>query len=493
MPPPLAMTQGPTIKLLFLDDRHIDQAQGLVRRFGQPEPCKANPIIRADRPWERDAAFVDTGLVFYDEADQLFKAWYQGGACYGPNDQSNMCYATSVDGIEWNKPDLGVVKYEGNTRNNIVLMADCMMHDPAVILDHADPDPARRYKAIWWGGRCDPAGRDGWQLGHAVGFSPDGIHWAEHPNNPVWPADAEVAIPFDIERRKGPLMMFCSADGHGMRVVARTQSEDWVNWDLPPELVFGSTDDDPPGTEMGGLAAIDYFGTPIGLLWVIHNLPEFETDQWQNIVQRNIRQGYLGPPITMNKARCRLIFTELVTANNTHDWRRIQHKPFLALGGAGSWDECLSLGGRPIVVRDQIYIYYTGMGRTMQTPGVQEPQIVGQWNIETGLATLRLDGWAYLETQESSATLLTCPFELKDTQLRINADATNGRISGEILDEQGHPIPGYERVASHLVTGDQLRATLRWKGKQDLAELRGRTLRLRLELEDASLFSVQIA
>ena len=133
-----------------------------------------------------------------------------------------------------------------------------MMHDPAPIKDDADSNPERRFKAIWWGGKkCDEA-VSGWQLGHCIGFSPDGIHWKEHPDNPIWKGDAEVAIPFDIVRKEGKHVMYNSQDGHGMRVVARTESDDFINWDLPSQLVFKSDDEDPPGTEMGGLCAISY-------------------------------------------------------------------------------------------------------------------------------------------------------------------------------------------------------------------------------------------
>ena len=129
-------------KHLFIDDRFVAEKSGLTRRFHQARKCERNPVIRADRPWEKDAAFIDSAMVVYDEAAGRFRAWYQGGACYGPDDGSNMCYATSADGIDWHKPSLGIVDFEGSTDNNIVLAATCMMHDPAPIIDPADPDPA---------------------------------------------------------------------------------------------------------------------------------------------------------------------------------------------------------------------------------------------------------------------------------------------------------------------------------------------------------------
>jgi len=116
-------------KILFIDDSFVHHVSNLTSTFTEPKKCTNNPVIRADQPWEKDAAFVDSGLVLYDEKEKLFKAWYQGGACYGPDDNSNMCYATSQDGVVWTKPSLGLVDFEGSKDNNIVLMAECMMHD----------------------------------------------------------------------------------------------------------------------------------------------------------------------------------------------------------------------------------------------------------------------------------------------------------------------------------------------------------------------------
>jgi len=477
-------------KELFLDDRFIAEMSGLSRRFGKPRVYAENPVIRADQPWEKDAAFVDSGLVIYDEQEDLFKAWYQGGACYGPEDGSIMCYATSKDGINWDKPSLGVVEFEDSKDNNIVLRAQCMMHDPAPIIDYADPDPNRRYKAIWWGGRKDESQKDGWLLGHCVGFSPDGIHWAEHRDNPVWPGDGEVAVPFDIERCEGRLIMYNSIEGYGMRVVGQTESDDFVHWELPPKLTFKSDEQDPPGTEMAGLCAIDYFGNYIGMLYVIHNLGGITATEWKEIVEQNIKQGFFGPPITMNAVRCRTIHTELVASLDGIDWQRIQREPFWDLGGEGRWDEVISLAGRPIVARDKIWIYYTGQGRVAQTPGVSKPEKIGKWNVDTGLATLRLDGFASLDAVGEEGRLVTKEFELAGNNLLVNTDAGKGSVVVEVLDKNGNEIPGYTREQAKAISGDVLRAPASWNGKENLQELLGQKIKLRVYMKDTRLYSL---
>jgi len=479
-------------KMLFLDDRFIEEMSGLTRRFHQPVKCARNPVIRADRSWEGQAAFVDTGLVIYDQRERLFKAWYQGGACYGPDDGSNMCYATSSDGIQWDKPSLGQVEFEGSRDNNIVLMARCMMHDPAPVIDRLDGDGRRRFKAVWWGGREDGSQKDGWLLGHCVGFSPDGICWNEHPDNPVWPGDGEVAVPFGLERQTGRFLMYSSADGYGMRVTGRSESDDFVHWDLPPDLVFRSDDLDPPGTEIGGLCGIDYDGVILGMLWVIRNLPPFTAEQWQEIVDRNIRQGFLGPPIALNATRCRIMHTELAASVDGVGWRRVCRQPFIPYGPQGSWDECIALAARPLVANDRIYIYYTGQGRTVETPDCRKPQPIADWPVETGLATLRLDGFASLDAGAASGAVMTKDFRLGVTALFINVDASGGSVRVEVLDRRGRPIPGFTADQAAPITGDQLRAKVAWASGVDVRGLCGRRVKVRLLLENARLYSISV-
>ncbi len=487
-----AHKQEQQTKLLFIDDRFIEEQSGLRRCFHQAVKCDRNPIIRAEEPWEKDAAFIDSGLAIYDKEAELFKAWYQGGGCYGPEDGSNMCYATSRDGVDWDKPSLGQVEHEGSKDNNIVLLANCMMHDPAVIIDHIDSNPQRRYKAVWWGGRKDSTAESGWQLGHCVGFSPDGIQWCEHPENPVWPGDAEVAVPSGLERTSGKLVMYNSADGYGMRVTARSESDDFVHWDLPPQLVFGLDEEDPPGTEMAGLAAIDYEDTHLGMLWLARNLPEFTPGEWRDIVDRNIRQGVLGPPIEMNNTRCRTMHTELVTSVDGIDWHRCHREPLIPFGPQGSWDECIALAARPFAHDGKIWLYYTGIGRTKPTPGAATPEKIAPWNVETGLATLRLDGFASLQAGSSAGVLVTKEINFEGTDILVNADAGRGTVKLALLDEQHRPITGYTGEESQTITGDQIAAPAAWKHKPDAADLRGRRIRLKLHAENAQIYSVSI-
>ena len=75
----------------------------------------------------------------YDPADGLFKMWYTGGYL------ASMCYATSKDGVHWEKPDLDV--REGT---NVVLDPVHGHHrffdTNTVWLDHDARDQGERFK-----------------------------------------------------------------------------------------------------------------------------------------------------------------------------------------------------------------------------------------------------------------------------------------------------------------------------------------------------------
>src|SRR5216684_7179350 len=62
---------------LFVDDFLI-QTTTLTRRFHEVEYYPHNPVLRADKPWERSAMTFSDG-VWYDPKDQLFKVWYSCG------------------------------------------------------------------------------------------------------------------------------------------------------------------------------------------------------------------------------------------------------------------------------------------------------------------------------------------------------------------------------------------------------------------------------
>ena len=182
--------------------------------------------------------------------------------------------------------------------------------------------------------------------------------------------------------------------------------------------------------------------------------------------------------------------TELVASRDGVRWDRVHREPLIPMGPEGSWDETLLLAARPLVHGDEIYLYYTGYGRATPTPDATRPERVQPWNIETGLATLRLDGFASLSA-EGAGVLVTEPFTADGTAVAVNADV-DGSLRVEVLDEEGRPVPGLARDEAQPIAGDHLRARAAWLSGSDLDSVRGRVIRLRAYVQHGDLYSLSI-
>ena len=77
--------------------------------------------------------------------DELWM-WYLG---QGEDDHwhQRVCFAKSRDGYNWEKPELGLVEYNGSTRNNLVDIQGGQHHIQACVVyyDPDEPDPSRRF------------------------------------------------------------------------------------------------------------------------------------------------------------------------------------------------------------------------------------------------------------------------------------------------------------------------------------------------------------
>ena len=61
----------------------------------------------------------------------------------------------------------------------------------------------------------------------------------------------------------------------------------------------------------------------------------------------------------------------------------------------------------------------------------------------------------------------------------------------EIQDESGEPVPGFTLADCSPVFGDSHDRVISWKGGSDVGKLAGKPVRLRIELKDADLYSLQ--
>lgn len=130
----------------------------------------------------------------------------------------------------------------------------------------------------------------------------------------------------------------------------------------------------------------------------------------------------------------------------------------------------------------------------------------GPYDRTYGVAFLRKDGFVSLDAGDHLGTVVTKPFRCppRDTfpsdgtlSLFVNAEVRDaGELRVSVLDQHGAPILSRERLlldaaTADIITGNQLKALVSWKGVSDVAMLNiyARPIRIRFDMVNASLYS----
>ena len=434
---------------LMVDDRMVRERDGVIRRLGQPRKL-ADPIIRADRPWEGVGVLI-WGSVIWDPADNRFRIWYEA---YNPitSNRSNetlLCYAESADGIEWIKPSLGIIEYAGSTDNNIVYRSPDRFDTATVVIDPFDAAEAERFKMVNFdfGRRC------------FIRFaSPDGVHWTELGEIEL-PIEAGDRHSMMVDEVAGRWRIYCKQHG-SMRTIHQASSADFVHWDYHGEQLVPD-DHDPPETQFYGMVGFRDGAPGLGFLEVF------------DILERRLH-GEL-----------------VVLDDDGAPSRPFQGQRFLGPGAVGDWDSAWAFPGNnpPIRFGEEHRIYYQGR----KTLHWASPKHGGRGHIAAiGLATLRPHGWAGLEAQGATpGTILTEPFTLDGGILCVNANAGSegGEVRIALCDATGTPLTGYGYDDCYPIRNDVTYRKLSWNGSSDLSAFTGKRVSLRFRLRKATLYS----
>lgn len=409
---------------LFLDDCEIESIESLKRVLGHPDKNPSNPVLSCERPWEK-LGVQTYGTVIHDTEEDLFKIWYLTHA--GPPTEivmvdgierlANMtllAYATSKDGVTWDRPMLEQVDFEGSRDNNLVKIGRVNVEGASILLQPQEEDPSRKYKAFYWehgSGEVihlddgTPIWGEGDGDGMWVSFSEDGIHWNNHPDNPVIPHGSDTGQSVVWDPCIARYVAF-GRFGAGGRKVARSESPDFVHWSKP-ELVLQPDDIDGPNTQFYGISVTHHEGLYIGLLWIFHIEP----------------RGHLGGGRDVGS-----IDIQLVSSRDGREWNRVcDREVFMQNGPEGEWDSrIIQAACRFVTLGNRHLIFYNG------TP-YRHGKGRRSGNSQIGVASLRRDGFVCLAAGDELGTLVTPEFCKPPGDLRINANARGGNLTVEYL------------------------------------------------------------
>jgi hypothetical protein len=445
-------------RVLFVDDAIVDQRHNLRSQLHQPRKYPGNPILRAKRPAEGWAINL-YGTVLRSPADGSFRMWYQGYALTpGSREQYHALYATSRDGIFWERPNLGVIELDAMRENNLISQDMAVVN---VIVDERDSDPARRYKALYFArmGQTSAARV-------CVSFSPDGIRWTPHADNPVLRDTGDTHTLLGWDERVGRYVAYPrprpAARLGRIRVIGRSESDDFVHWS-EPTVVLQADEHDPPGLEFYGMPVFKAADLYIGLLWAYH---------------ANLEEPFGRMAATVD--------VQLTASRDGIQWDRVgERRPFIPNGGPGSFDSHqIYTAAAPVAVGDELWFYYGGWDADH---GASER------HGSLGLAKLRRDGFVSLAPDDPAAEgwLVTTPFVCSGGRLRVNAEATGGYVAVAVLDGEGAQLPGFRRIDCALLDGDGIGQPVSWREHLTLDALRGQTIRLKLYLKDAKVYAFE--
>lgn len=456
---------------LLVDDFLIEDTT-LTRTYHRANLHSVNPILQPETELEMNnglrplACPFDDG-IFYDPQDQLFKIWYHAGW------YDAVAYATSRDGIHWQRPQLDVVP----GTNRVLPPRPGLTRDGVGLwLDHDATDPSERFKMfVYFEGQNDDHGE--------IFTSPDGIHWSEGKR--TGPCGDNTTMFYNPFRKVWAYSIRSSELSPCSATLGRLRSYhehpdflDSASWKAEDTYFWCGADDlDPPASDLGyptqlyNVDATPYESLILGLLSI-----------WR------------GPPNDICQKGGFPKLTEICLAysrDGFHWYRPEDRRPFIAASRQkGSWNRAyiLSAGGGCLVVGDELYFYFCAFSG--KSPRLGSDLYAGG---STGLATLRRDGFCSLDADSSGGTITTRKIRFQGRNLFVNLEAPRGELRVEVLDESGALLQPFSLQACVPVRGDHTRVQVRWKERNDLGTVAGRPIRLRFHLREAKLYSFWVS
>jgi hypothetical protein len=196
------------------------------------------------------------------------------------------------------------------------------------------------------------------------------------------------------------------------------------------------------------------------------------------------------------------VHIQLATSRDGEHWQRAPERtPIIPLGSVekGDFDTgFITTAARAVQVGDEIRLHYRGSsrpqitgGRERHTPEELAPIDKLPRKGGSGITRWRLDGWVSAQA-DGEGVLTTKPLVAAGDQLLINADASKGSVTVEILDENGNPIAGLAKADVEPLAADEIHHVVKFGGKDDFMKaLTAKTIALRFYVKDADLYSFQ--
>lgn len=462
---------------LFVDDFLIEKTS-LQRQFYNARKLDINPVLKPETwleqgPWGIPGATAKDGGVWWDPQDQLFKVWYEAGWLY------KMAYATSKDGVHWDRPEL-----EMDAGTNVII-PDIIADSSTVFLDHFTDNPEERFKMFLRPPNDIPGGKKQIHTGYAL-VSADGVHWKKRVETGI--CGDRTTIFYNPFRKKW-VYSLRNTGQYGKSPIGRSryyyEHDDFLKgaqWNIK-DIAFWT-----------GADKLDLPDPAIGDKAQLYNLSAVGYES----IMLGLHQVHLGPDnaICLKNATPKITELKISFSRDGFHWDRPHRDAFInATRTEGSWDRgyVQSVGGICAVVGDQLWFYYIGFkGDQSKKSGVYVKNGMHSHG-STGIAVLRRDGFASMNGDNKAGILITRPVTFKGKYLFVNADCAHGELKVEITDEKNRTISPFTLGRCETVSADSTIQRISWKGVEDLSVLSGKPVKFRFHLKNGKLYSFWVS
>ncbi len=493
---------------VFIDGRFVLQPQNV--EFVVHKPRKTGQIVIAcERPWEQRLGQYHSTLY----ENKTYHMWYTvyGGADSNAVPVRSIAYAKSSDGINWEKPDLGLVEIYGTRKNNIVLGHGFggikgATHGCMVFIDPLAPSD-QRFRLV-----SNPQ-----ELGRYLHIfsSPDGIHWKLTHRNVLkfrsekHHLDSQNVIFRDqrIQKYVAYVRRNLRPGGSQGRSIARAESTNLSQFpdveDCP--VVLGFDAEDPqyydPVNKVKIQVADFYTNGTFKYPWAQDAYYMFPSEYFHYMTF--LKDFRNGQPVNAGSLDARF-----AASRDGISWKRYDRRPFVELGMKDEWDSrsiYMAYGVLPGSDESEMFMYYYGSNTLhgwdrddqhrernkrllRRKGGAPETDIHGISRL-----VIRRDGFVSIRADYTGGEFLTplLTFTGDELVLNVNTSAV-GMVQVEILDKNSKPIPGYTlEDCDQIYTANEINRVVKWNGESTLAKLSGKPIRLRFVMRDADLYAFQ--
>ena len=523
----------------FIDDHAIARGTGLDRVVHHPRPMGV--VITNDKPWETTGLNL---LYFGRKADGTFVGYYdaiywvpktEGALIRGKIQKDRaqqyinaVAYATSKDGIHWEKPNLGLTDAPvaidwkilppfpspvGSSKANNLLGFSYGLSDLG--RDGNVADPAKRY-AIYLDGRAyfaaelpDFINDRSWRSrlvdsGGTFSTRGEALHFWDDQHS-EWVAMVQNAVPHWLPSRE----------------IARFASKDLKTWRSEIVLAPDSQDPHRPDYYDEPMVLVPFHteGVVLGMLSWIHT--DRTTPDGGPVMEKKPGAPAYGWPWPKTAAhpyvwpwarKGPLEMRITISRDGGRTWDRTSSREaWIPHGTEEDSHDRLASTVPPVRVGDEDW-FYAGVwdGDHLSTRADAQQNTYYHDRVRRGQIALYVqkhNRYVSLRTGSQMETLITKPFIVSGDTLQLNVDATRGRVRVGIAEYkpvltlkdttysvdphlmEQNILEGFTRDECQPVEVNSIEHVVQFKNGSSLKALQGEKVVLFIEMLDANLYS----